>query len=105
MSAGKAVFGTLAALAIGALAGVLLAPGKGSVTRKKIMYNSDDYVDKLKSEVNDLHDSVAEKFESIKKDVQSGKRKSKIRGSKKDVKEVVKKHKHQVATSSNLATS
>jgi gas vesicle protein len=48
MSTGKVVLGTLAGLAIGATAGVLFAPEKGSKTRKKIMDKANDYADKLK---------------------------------------------------------
>ena len=46
MSTGKVVLGTLAGLAIGAIAGILFAPEKGSVTRKQIMDKGDDLVDK-----------------------------------------------------------
>ena len=37
MSTGKVLLGVLAGAAAGALLGVLLAPHKGSVTRKKIV--------------------------------------------------------------------
>ena len=66
MSTGKVVLGTLAGLAIGGIVGILLAPEKGSATRKKIMDKADDYVDKLKSKVEGVRDSVAQKFESTK---------------------------------------
>ena len=36
MNTGKVVLGTLAGLAFGAIAGILLAPEKGSTTRKQI---------------------------------------------------------------------
>ena len=49
MSTGKVILGSLAGLAIGAIAGILLAPEKGSITRKKIMDKGDDYADELKS--------------------------------------------------------
>jgi gas vesicle protein len=49
MSKGKIVLGTLAGLAIGAMAGILFAPGKGSKTRRKIMGRGNDYIQGLKS--------------------------------------------------------
>ncbi|MBK7683171.1 MAG: YtxH domain-containing protein [Bacteroidetes bacterium] len=70
MSTGKIVLGTLAGLAIGAVAGILFAPDKGSVTRKKIMDKSDDMVDELKSKLDGFCDSISEKFESTKQEVE-----------------------------------
>ena len=62
MSTGKVVLGTVAGLAMGALAGILFAPGKGSATREQIKDKSDDYVDKLKSKVDELNNSLTEKI-------------------------------------------
>ena len=45
MKTGKVVLGTLAGLAIGALAGILFAPEKGSTTRQQIKDKSDDYAE------------------------------------------------------------
>lgn len=70
MSTGKVILGSLAGLAIGAIAGILLAPEKGSTTRKKIMDKGDDYVDELKSKYDEFRDSLTEKFESAKKDLE-----------------------------------
>lgn len=70
MSTGKIVLGTLAGLAIGAVAGILFAPDKGSVTRKKIMDKSDDMVDELKSKLDGFCDSISEKFESTKQEAE-----------------------------------
>lgn len=70
MSSGKVVLGTLAGLAIGAIAGILFAPEKGSTTRKQIMDKSDGYVDELKSKYNEFRDTITEKFDSAKKDGQ-----------------------------------
>ena len=70
MSTGKVVLGTLAGLAIGAIAGILFAPEKGSTTRKQIMDKGNDYANKLKSKKDEFGNSITEKFESAKKDAE-----------------------------------
>ena len=52
MSSGKLLLGVLAGVATGALLGILFAPEKGSVTRKKIAKSSEDYADSLKDKFN-----------------------------------------------------
>lgn len=71
MKTGKVVLGTLAGLAIGALAGILFAPEKGSTTRQQIKDKSDDYADDLKAKFNEYRNSFTEKFKSAKKDAQN----------------------------------
>ncbi len=71
MRTGKSLLGALAGLAIGAIAGILFAPEKGSQARKQIMDKSNHYVDEVKSKFNGLRDSLTEKFKSTKKDVES----------------------------------
>jgi len=66
MSTGKVVLGTLAGVAIGAIAGILFAPDKGSRTRQKIMDKGNDYVEDLKEMFEDFLDSVEQKFEHAK---------------------------------------
>ena len=68
MSTGKVVLGTLAGVAIGAIAGILFAPEKGSVTRKQIMDKGDDYVEELKSKMDKFGNAINEKFEKAKDD-------------------------------------
>ena len=58
MSSGKLLLGVLAGVAAGALIGILFAPEKGSVTRKKISKKSDDYVEDLKDKFNQLLEKV-----------------------------------------------
>jgi len=69
MSSGKVLLGVLAGIAAGALLGVLFAPDKGVVTRKKISKKGDDYAEALKDKFNEFLDSVTEKFEQVKDDV------------------------------------
>lgn len=58
MSKGKIILGTMAGIAIGTIAGILFAPGKGSKTRKKIMKKGSDYVDGLKAKMNEAKKEV-----------------------------------------------
>lgn len=70
MSTGKVVLGTLAGLAIGAIAGILFAPEKGSTTRKQIMDKGDDYLDELKSKLDEISNSLTSKLVSTKNDAE-----------------------------------
>ena len=103
MSTGKVVLGTLAGLAIGAIAGILFAPEKGSTTRKQIMDKGDDYVNKLKSKYEKLRDSVAEKFESTMNDAENlaAKGNTKYDEVKRDVKNAAANLKYDVAADIN----
>ena len=69
MSSGKIFLGLLAGVAAGALLGVLFAPHKGSVTRKRIVKKGDDYVDELKDKFDEFIESISEKYEQVKDEV------------------------------------
>ena len=107
MSTVKVVLGTLAGLAIGSIAGILFAPEKGSKTRKQIMAKGNDYVDELKSKLDEFSDSVKERFESTKKDAENiaEKGKAKYDDVKKDVKNVAANFKHKGVANVKHATS
>lgn len=61
----KVLLGFLAGAAAGALAGVLLAPEKGSVTRKKIAGKAGDISDSVKNRFNDFIDGVKETYSTV----------------------------------------
>jgi gas vesicle protein len=72
METGKIVLGTLAGIAIGAVVGVLMAPDKGSETRKKLSQKGSELTgglkDKyasLKDKYNTALDGATEKLESF----------------------------------------
>ena len=69
MSSGKVLLGVLAGLAAGALVGILFAPEKGSVTRKKMSKKAENYADGLKEKFNEFLDDISEKFEEVKEKV------------------------------------
>lgn len=69
MNTGKVLLSIVAGAAAGALVGVLFAPHKGSVTRKKIARRTGSYADGLKEKFGEMVDSVTEKFDRVKEDV------------------------------------
>lgn len=69
MSKKGIMIGLLAAAAAGAVAGILLAPNKGSKTRKKLFKKGRKTVDGIKNSYNDLKDTVTEKFHSAADDI------------------------------------
>ena len=71
MSTGKVVLGTLAGVATGGILGILFAPEKGSVTRKKISRKGEDLWGDLKDEAKHLYAEGKEKVQEMKKDLKS----------------------------------
>lgn len=69
MSTGKVMLGVLAGVATGAVLGILFAPHKGKVTRRKIVRRSEDYAENLKEQFNQFLDSVTEKYDKAKDDL------------------------------------
>jgi len=69
MSAGKVLVGVIAGAAVGALAGVLFAPDKGTETRKKISKKSTDTMDELKEKMEEMLDVLTHKFQGVKNDL------------------------------------
>ena len=68
MTNSKVLWGFLAGAAIGGALGILLAPDKGSETRKKIMEKGNDLSDAVKDKFNDVKDrfnDVKEKFNDV----------------------------------------
>ncbi len=62
MSSSKTLLGLVAGAAIGAVAGILLAPDKGSETRKKISSKSGDLADNVKTSFGEFIDSVKNSY-------------------------------------------
>jgi gas vesicle protein len=66
MEKGKIVAGVLGGIALGALLGVLFAPEKGSVTRRKISRKGEEYLDDIKDKFDEFLDNVSEKYSEVK---------------------------------------
>jgi gas vesicle protein len=69
MSTGKVLLGMVAGVAAGAVLGILFAPHKGKVTRRKILRQGEDYADNLKEQFNQFLDAVTEKYDKAKDDL------------------------------------
>ena len=66
MSTGKIVLGVLAGIAAGTLLGVLIAPDKGTETRRKIRQKGDDMVEGVKDGIAQTVDEVTHKFDKLR---------------------------------------
>jgi gas vesicle protein len=65
MNSSKVALGVLSGVAIGAIAGLLFAPAKGSKTRKRILNTGKEYVDNFKEKFEDLSQELTNKYENI----------------------------------------
>ena len=75
----KTLLGFLAGAAVGVLAGILLAPDKGSETRKKISKKTSDLGDSLKGSFNDFVDGIKDSYSNMKSEAEDVEEKGKIR--------------------------
>lgn len=62
MSSSKTLLGIIAGAAIGAVAGILLAPDKGSETRKKLSSKTGDLADNVKNSFGEFIDQVKNSY-------------------------------------------
>jgi gas vesicle protein len=88
MSSSKILVGFLAGAAVGALAGILFAPDKGSATRKKIATKTSDITDSVKNSFSDFIDTVKDTYAGAKEEVDEfgDKAKAKMGAAKNDLK-------------------
>jgi gas vesicle protein len=66
MDNSKLIWGFLAGAAIGGALGILLAPDKGTETRKRIMEKGSDLSGSLKDTFNDVVDGVKDNFNKVR---------------------------------------
>ncbi len=69
MSIKKTLIGVVAGAAAGAVLGILFAPAKGSVTRRRFSKQGFDYTEELEEKFNDLIDSITDQFETMVEEV------------------------------------
>jgi gas vesicle protein len=95
MKTGKVVLVALAGLAVGAIAGILFAPRKGSKTRRQIIDKGEDLVEDLKLKFDDVYDSLTDKLEkTFKGSGHDGE--AKYQEARKDVKNTASESRYQV---------
>jgi gas vesicle protein len=63
MESGKVLLGVLAGIAIGSAFGILLAPEKGSVTRKQILNKGEDFTNDLANKLDNFIEESLKKYE------------------------------------------
>ncbi len=87
MSSSKTLLGIIAGAALGAVAGILLAPDKGSATRKKISSKSGDLADNVKNSFGDFIDQVKNTYSKAEGHMEDfeKKAKTKMSGVKDDI--------------------
>ncbi len=66
MSSGKVLLAFVAGAAAGAVLGMLFAPAKGSMTRKRIARKGTEYSDDVKGKFNESIDALTEKYDVVK---------------------------------------
>jgi gas vesicle protein len=66
MSAGRILLGVILGMAAGAALGVLFAPDKGSMTRKRLTKQGTQYITGLKNTASEYVDDLGDKFESAR---------------------------------------
>lgn len=69
MKSGKILLGILAGTAAGAMLGILFAPDKGSVTRRRIVEKGEDYVDAVKDKFDELLGDITDRYEKAKEEI------------------------------------
>lgn len=73
MDTGKAILGVMAGIAVGAIIGVLLAPEKGSDTRKVLLGKGEDFAKdvnkKIDKKFDELMHTITAKFRSAQNDL------------------------------------
>lgn len=69
MKSGKVLLGVLVGTAVGAIAGILFAPDKGSRTRKQIVDKGEDYADGLKEKYDEMTAVLSKKYNNAMQEV------------------------------------
>ena len=69
MNSGKVALGLLAVAATGAVLGILFAPAKGTVLRRRIRSMSEKEADVLKDKYNEFAERVSQNYDKVKETV------------------------------------
>jgi gas vesicle protein len=66
MRSGNVLLGVIAGAVAGAVVGMLVAPAKGSATRKRIAQRGTEYAEDAKEKFGEYIDALAEEYETVK---------------------------------------
>jgi gas vesicle protein len=66
MRSGRVLIGIVAGAVAGAIVGMLIAPAKGSATRKRIAQRGTEYAEDAKEKFNEYIDALAEEYDTVK---------------------------------------
>ena len=91
MNSNKVILSVLTGVAVGAIMGVLLAPQKGSKTRRQIIRNGDDLADDAKEMYEDITKTISKKYNCTRSEAEEliSQFKAKFAGVKKEENKVV----------------
>jgi gas vesicle protein len=80
MSLGRVLLSVVAGAAAGVVLGMLIAPRKGSATRKRIAQTGAEYAEEAKDKFNEYIDAVTEEYDTVKESAKDlvGKGKEKV---------------------------
>lgn len=70
MSIGKLASGILIGAAAGAILGILLAPDKGSETRRKMSKKGTDFTDSIKGKFDGIVGDISKKYEEVRSEAE-----------------------------------
>jgi gas vesicle protein len=65
MNANKVLMGVLGGVAVGAVAGILFAPAKGTKTRKRIMKKGNNLKKDMKNKFEDVYKTISTKYDNV----------------------------------------
>ncbi len=69
MKKGRVILATLTGVASGTILGLLFAPDKGAKTRKKISQKGDDYLQKMRKDIDELRGYLNDKVKKTQKEI------------------------------------
>jgi gas vesicle protein len=80
MKSAKIILGTLAGVAIGVQIGLLIAPEKGTTTRKKLTQKGEGYLKDINGQIDQFLKGMNEKMDKMNKNIAVVAEETKVKG-------------------------